>query len=83
MSNRPNDYVETKSTGDELRSIADYAMLGDVAISQVDFVYLITQLDAMELLLRDDNFKMYSESSLEKMVLSLKSEFEKYVSNIA
>ena len=60
-----------------------YPLLGDVAISQVDFVYLMTQLDAIEILLREDNFKMYSRSSLEKMILSLKGELEKYVSNIA
>ena len=60
-----------------------YPLLGDVAISQVDFVYLMTQLDAIEILLREYNFKMYSRSSLEKMILSLKGELEKYVSNIA
>lgn len=58
------------------------AVLGDVAIRQVDFVYLMTQLDAMEILLREDNFKMYSRSSLKKMVMTLKKEFEKYLSNV-
>jgi len=54
-----------------------------VTISQIDFVYLMTQLDAIEILLREDNFKMYSRSSLEKMVITLKKEFEKYLSNVS
>ena len=81
MIEHDNGTVEVFYT--EKGFISDYTVLDDVAISQVDFVYLMTQLDAMEILLREDNFKMYSRSSLEKMVLSLKSEFEKYVSNIA
>lgn len=75
-------YTQTESGKFEIGSLSSHAVLGDVAIAQVDFVYLMTQLDAMGILLREDNFKMYSRSRLEKMVLSLKSEFEKYVSNI-
>jgi capsule polysaccharide export protein KpsC/LpsZ len=58
-------------------------LLSEVAIAQVDFVYLMTQLDAIEILLREDNFKMYGRPSLEKMVITLKNEFEKYLSNVA
>ena len=29
-NNKPNDYVTTKSTGDELKSLSDHAVLDDV-----------------------------------------------------
>ena len=29
-NNRPNDYIETKSTGDELKPLSSHAVLGEV-----------------------------------------------------
>ena len=57
MSQRPNDYVETKSTGDELRSIADYAMLGDEpAILSIDDMKCCGNCHHRESMDNGDNF---------------------------
>ena len=50
-----------------------------VRISQVDFVYLLSQLDYLRILLREDNFKSYTRQGIEKSVLVLQREMEKYI----
>jgi len=57
------------------------SLLGKVLIEQVDFIHLMTQLDTMKILLREDNFREHTRASLERIVIALEKELEKYLSN--